>query len=279
MNNTKIAFIGGGNITRAFVTGLIAFNYSPDCIWVSDPSQDHLDFLHQTFGVHTCKNNIEAVEEADILVLAVKPTVIPNVCNEIKGIIKKTPKLIISVAIGATTALMQQWLDHNQQPLIYAMPNTAAAIGSGATGLYANAWVTPEQKNIAEALFRSVGVTLWVNNESDINIVCALSGSGPAYIFLMMEALQKAGTAFGLEAKTAQLLTDQMVLGAAKMALEAGKPVEQLRQAVTSPQGTTEAALKVLQEGNLMLLIEKTIAAAITRAEQITLSLSQKDPD
>lgn len=274
MSPKKIAFIGAGNMSRALVTGLIAFGYNPDHLWVSNPNQEKLDFFHQTFGVHTRQDNREASADADVIVLAIKPNTIPAVLAELKELLQQQNKLIVSVAVGATCDQMQNWLDNKQQAIVRAIPNTPSATGTGATGLFANNATSSEQKNYVESLFRAVGVTLWVNKESEIHSVSALAASGPAYVLFIMEAMQQAGTALGLEDKTARLLTEQTVLGTVKMALETGQDVAQLRQAVTSPQGTTEAAIKKLEQGNIKALLQTALQAAKDRAEEITKTLS-----
>ncbi|WP_243470187.1 pyrroline-5-carboxylate reductase, partial [Coxiella burnetii] len=225
-------------------------------------------------GVHTTQDNRQGALNADVVVLAVKPHQIKMVCEELKDILSETKILVISLAVGVTTPLIEKWLGKASR-IVRAMPNTPSSVRAGATGLFANETVDKDQKNLAESIMRAVGLVIWVSSEDQIEKIAALSGSGPAYIFLIMEALQEAAEQLGLTKETAELLTEQTVFGAARMALETEQSVVQLRQFVTSPGGTTEQAIKVLESGNLRELFIKALTAAVNRAKELSKTVDQ----
>ncbi|AIT64299.1 pyrroline-5-carboxylate reductase [Coxiella burnetii] len=274
MNTSNITFIGGGNMARNIVVGLIANGYDPNRICVTNRSLDKLDFFKEKCGVHTTQDNRQGALNADVVVLAVKPHQIKMVCEELKDILSETKILVISLAVGVTTPLIEKWLGKASR-IVRAMPNTPSSVRAGATGLFANETVDKDQKNLAESIMRAVGLVIWVSSEDQIEKIAALSGSGPAYIFLIMEALQEAAEQLGLTKETAELLTEQTVLGAARMALETEQSVVQLRQFVTSPGGTTEQAIKVLESGNLRELFTKALTAAVNRAKELSKTVAQ----
>ncbi|MDH3371146.1 MAG: pyrroline-5-carboxylate reductase, partial [Gammaproteobacteria bacterium] len=205
---------------------------------------------------------------ANILVLAVKPQVLAEVAMELATAVQKKKPLVISIAAGVRLADLDRWLGGGLA-IVRSMPNTAALIGSGAAGLFANARVNEAMRNQAESILRAVGVTVWLNDESLMDVVTALSGSGPAYFFLIMEALEQASIESGLDAKQARLLTLETAYGAAKMALEGHEEPSQLRRRVTSPGGTTEQAVKVLENGNIRSLFRQAMQAAVNRSREI----------
>ncbi len=274
MENTNITFIGAGNIGRALMVGLISTGTSAEKITVSNPSTEKLQWLQEHLNVQTTQDNIDAVKNADIVVLAVKPSVMPVVCKELKAVITERSPLIISVASGITTQMIEAWFGANPA-IVRAMPNTPAAVSAGATGLYANDFATEEQKELAESLFRAVGISVWLDKEALIDSVIAVSGSGPAYCFLFMEAMQQAAQSMGLDENVARLLTSQTVLGAARMAMETEQNVMQLRESVTSPNGTTEAAINVFEAGNIRQLIVDAMQAARNRSEEMAAENSE----
>jgi pyrroline-5-carboxylate reductase len=275
MTTSKIAFIGGGNMATSLIAGLIADGYAPGNIHVSDPSSDRRDALHARYGVHTFALNVDALADADTLVLCVKPQMASGVCREIAEAVSKRAPLVISVMAGVPEQAMQRWLG-SELPIVRAMPNTPAMVQTGAIGLHASPEVGPEGRNRAETILRAVGLTRWVENEAQIDAVTALSGSGPAYFFLFMEALEEAGIALGLDAETARLLTIQTALGAAKMAVESEDTPGRLRERVTSPGGTTERALEHLMKADLHALMKRAAKAAHDRAVEISRSLSEQ---
>jgi pyrroline-5-carboxylate reductase len=275
MSQTRIAFIGAGNMASALIGGLIADGTAKDSIIASDPNTDQRSRLHDSYGICTVDNNAEAISDADVVVLAVKPQLLQQVCNELSSHLKDKHCLIVSIAAGIRCSTMSKWLN-SDLPIVRCMPNTPAMLQVGATGLYATDNASNEQRDQAERILRAVGITLWVNEEADIDSVTAVSGSGPAYYFLMMEAMQAAAEKLGLPAETAKLLTLQTALGAARMALESQDDPATLRQKVTSPGGTTEQAILSFEENGLRDIFEQAMTAA--RDRSISLS-EQLDKD
>ncbi|WFE69042.1 pyrroline-5-carboxylate reductase [Thiomicrospira sp. R3] len=270
----KICFIGAGNMSRSLIGGLIQSGYPANQIWAADPSPQALESLKQSFSIKGFNDNLEAIDSADIIVLAVKPQQLKPLCQSIAAKVQQTKPLIISVAAGVQTASINSWLGSNQS-IVRTMPNTPALIQTGATGLFASNNITPLQKDEAENILRAAGLTIWVTDEAQLDIVTALSGSGPAYFFLFMEAMQSAGEKLGLDRKTAELLTMQTAFGAAKMALESDDDCATLRRKVTSPNGTTERAIQSFEQNQLTLTVEKAMQAAHQRAQQLAKELGE----
>lgn len=261
----QIAFIGGGNMARALIGGLINDGIDPGKVHVSDPNPDALKSLEQAFQVHTHNDNLAAVRDAQLLVLAVKPQVMKSVCDEIKEKLSST--IVLSIAAGIPTHSLADWL--GERSIIRAMPNTPALVGSGATALYANTICNEQQKSLAESLMRAVGTTVWVEDEKLMDAVTALSGSGPAYFFYLMEIMIEQAQEMGLSRQQAELLIEQTAVGSAKLALESSESPSELRKGVTSPGGTTEAALKVFEKEKIQTIIAQAIQAARTRSEEL----------
>lgn len=269
-----ITFIGAGNMGSSLIGGLINNGHPHDKIWAADPSQERLQTLQETFQIHTTNDNTRAVLAADIVILAIKPQVFADVLTPLQPAVNTRKPLIITIAAGVREASIQQHLGEHTA-IVRAMPNTPALIACGATALHANSKVTNEQHNQAESILRAVGAVVWVDDEAQMDTVTALSGSGPAYFFLVMEALQQAAIDLGLSADTARLLTLQTALGAAKMAIESGQPLTELRKQVTSPGGTTERGILVLEENNIRHLLKKTLQAAKLRSEELATLLGE----
>jgi pyrroline-5-carboxylate reductase len=269
MTDSRLAFIGGGNMARSLVGGLIADGWDPGRIRVADPDPQQTDRLAQRFSVTTTQDNHTALEQADAVVLAVKPQAIKAVVDELAATIAAQRPLVISIAAGIRATALRGWLGKDTA-IVRTMPNTPALVQSGATALFANPAVSEEQRNLAESVLRAVGLTLWVDDEDLMDAVTALSGSGPAYFFLFMEALQDAGTDLGLPVETARLLTLQTAFGAAKMALESTEDAATLRQRVTSPGGTTERALDYLRQHGF----EETVLGALRAAAERSRALA-----
>jgi len=255
-------------MAASLISGLISNQYAANKITATDPDQQKLKQLKQQFSINTEVDNLKAVENADILVLAVKPQALKNVCNDIKNLVQKTHPLIISIAAGIRSTDIDRWLGNNNA-LVRCMPNTPALIQAGATGLFANAHTSAEQKTIAEQILGSAGVTLWVNDELQLDAVTAVSGSGPAYFFLFLEAMQAAGKQLGLDEKTAGMLAKQTALGAARMALEGEDDPATLRAKVTSRGGTTAAAIASFEKNNFSQIINQALTAARDRATEL----------
>jgi pyrroline-5-carboxylate reductase len=266
-----LTFIGAGNMARSLIAGLIQ-DKSDLQLRVADPDQTQLDSLLLNWPTtQTYSDNEAACQDTDIIVLAVKPQILPSVCETLKPIVQQSRPLIISIAAGVLETTINHTLGDNLA-VVRCMPNTPALVQAGATGLYANNLVTKDQRSEAEAILRSVGITLWFENESQLDSVTAVSGSGPAYFFLVMEAMQKSAIKLGLNKKQAQLLVLQTAMGAAKLALESSDEASILRERVTSKGGTTEAALNVLNEGNLTELFHQALSAAKMRSQQLAKS-------
>lgn len=266
---SRIAFIGAGNMANSLVGGLIADGYDPNCLCVSGPTQAKLDLFCEKYGVSCTTSNIDAAKNSDVIVLCVKPQTIRNVMEELSEVIEQRDPLIISIAAGIRCENIEQG-QKARPAIVRCMPNTPALLGVGATALYANEKVTAAQKEVAESIMRSVGTTLWLDDELLLDVVTALSGSGPAYFFLIIESMQDAAIALGLPEKAAKLLTLQTALGAARMAFESPDSAEVLREKVTSPGGTTERALEVFKAGHLKELFADAIKQAAVRAEELS---------
>lgn len=268
MTNHTLSFIGGGNMACSLIGGLIADGWPVDRLRVADPNPEQCKALASRFGIATETDNLAAAQSADVLLLAVKPQVMREVAQNIAKTVQARRPLVISIAAGIRASDLDRWLG-GDCPIVRCMPNTPAMVQSGATGLFATARVTMAQRDLAENILRAVGLTLWLDDEGLMDAVTALSGSGPAYFFLIMEALQAAGVQLGLPADTARLLTLQTAFGAAKMALESDEDAGTLRQRVTSPGGTTERALQVMEAGNLRDLMQKALTAARDRSREL----------
>lgn len=268
MDNAKIAFIGCGNMGRSLIGGLIDSGYDRGLICAADPDQHQRGLARDNHGIVTTADNGEAIEAADVVVLAVKPQVLRATLLPLQDVFAKPPPLVISIVAGVRIRHLNHWLN-DATPVIRVMPNTPAQVRSGAAGMIANRYASESQKRLAEVIIGSVGIVLWLENESAIDAVTALSGSGPAYFFLVMEAIEYAGIDMGLSAEQARRLTLATAQGAAKMALESGVAPATLRRQVTSPGGTTERAIDILQAGDLSKLFKDALEAARARAEEL----------
>jgi pyrroline-5-carboxylate reductase len=269
MKNLTLGFIGAGNMARSLIGGLIADGYAAQRIWVSDVNGAALQQMAEHHGVHTVATNAEVAEHAQVLVLAVKPQMLKEVVHELAPIIQARHPLLVSIAAGITVDSIDRWAGGNAA-IVRCMPNTPAMVKAGATGLFANSRVTPAQRSQAEAILRAVGLTLWVDAEAQLDAVTALSGSGPAYYFLFMEAMAEAGIALGLAPETARLLSQQTALGAGRMAIESAVAPAELRRQVTSPGGTTERAIAAFEDGGLRALVGAAMQAAAHRAAELS---------
>jgi len=264
-----IAFIGGGNMARSLIGGLVARGQSVESIHVAEPYEALRTALAGDFGVRTHLDNSAAAAQAAIWVFAVKPQVMKTVCADLAALAQQTRPLVISIAAGITGAQLSRWLG-GDVAVVRTMPNTPALLGAGATGMHANAQVLPAQRAQAEALMQAAGLTVWIAEEAQMDAVTAVSGSGPAYVFLLAEAMQAAGEAQGLPADAARRLALQTIFGAARMLTESGEPADVLRQRVTSPGGTTQAALDAFEAGGFRQLVATAIAAAARRGGELS---------
>ncbi|MBU2098760.1 MAG: pyrroline-5-carboxylate reductase [Gammaproteobacteria bacterium] len=266
MKNSRIAFIGAGNMANSLIHGLLAKGVPAAHLYATDIDDSKLTELRQQCGIQT-GSTADVAAQADVIVLAVKPQVMAAVCESLHPHLK-AGCLVISIAAGIPVASLQSWLGHSCA-IVRCMPNTPALVGEGATGLFANDSCQPADIALAGDILSAVGITCWLRNEHDIDTVTALSGSGPAYFFLMMEAMEKAAVALGLEADVARQLSIQTALGAGKLAATSDVGPDELRRRVTSPGGTTEQALLSFQRDGFERIVATAIEAAQQRAAQL----------
>ncbi|MBT8767881.1 pyrroline-5-carboxylate reductase [Metapseudomonas boanensis] len=272
MSTPRIAFIGAGNMAASLIGGLRAQGVAADDIRASDPGAEQRAKIAAEHGIQMFENNAEAVLGADVVVLATKPQVMKSVCQALAPSLREG-QLVVSIAAGITCASLAAWL--GARPIVRCMPNTPALLREGVSGLFANAEVTAAQRQQAEQLLSAVGIALWLDEEKLIDAVTAVSGSGPAYFFLLMEAMTAAGEKLGLPRATAEQLTLQTALGAARMAVASDVDAAELRRRVTSPNGTTEAAIKTFQAGGLEALVQQALTAADRRSAELAEQLGQ----
>ncbi|HWP00507.1 MAG TPA: pyrroline-5-carboxylate reductase [Methylococcus sp.] len=268
MKHKALGFIGAGNMASSLVGGLLADGYAARDLWVSDVDPVKLEVLASRFGVHVSRDNRAVAETAAVLIFAVKPQILRTVAEEVADVVARSRPLILSVAAGVSEAAIDRWLGGGQA-IVRCMPNTPALVKSAATALHANERVTAAQRSTAESILRAVGLTVWVEREELLDAVTAVSGSGPAYFFLLMEALEQTAIELGLEPDGARLLTQQTALGAARIAIESRDGPAELRRRVTSPQGTTERAIAVLEDGGFRSLVAEAVKAAHARAGEL----------
>jgi pyrroline-5-carboxylate reductase len=272
MDKIKIGFIGAGNMARALIGGLISSGVPGHNIYSYDLEASRLQDLCRDTGIAAASDNQQLIEQCDVVVLAVKPQAMHTMISDLQ-LTSHTP-LFLSIAAGLRIAALCQWFGRDV-PLVRAMPNTPALVRAGATGMAANASVSEDQREIAETIMRAVGITLWLDDESQLDAVTALSGSGPAYFFYLMEAMEQAGSQLGLSQEAARLLTVQTAFGAAKLALEVEEEPKTLRERVTSPGGTTEQAIKHLDNKQTRDILIAAVKAARDRSEQLAQQLEQ----
>lgn len=264
-----IAFIGGGNMARSLIGGLIQSGADPASIRVAEPADALRAALKTDFGVQVFADAEAASEGADVWLFAVKPQVLRAVCESLAGKIQRTRPLLVSIAAGITSEQIAAW-SGGGSAVVRTMPNTPALLGAGVTGLYANAEVSDAQRQIADALLASAGETVWIDDEALMDAVTAVSGSGPAYVFLLAEAMQAAGEAEGLSATAARQLSVQTLLGAARMLSHDDTPAAELRRRVTSPNGTTQAAIEQFEADGFRHIVRRAIHAARVRGAELS---------
>ncbi|MCU1718641.1 pyrroline-5-carboxylate reductase [Pseudomonas sp. 5P_3.1_Bac2] len=272
MTTPRIAFIGAGNMATSLIGGLLAQGVSTSQISASDRTAEQRDKISQEHGIRTFADNVEAIQGADVIVLAVKPQGMKEVCLDLAKHIGPQ-QLIVSIAAGISCASLTNWL--GDSAIVRCMPNTPSLVREGVSGLYANARVSAAQRAQAEQLLSAVGLALWLEEEQLIDAVTAVSGSGPAYFFLLIEAMTAAGEQLGLPRATAAQLTLQTALGAARMAVASDVEASELRRRVTSPAGTTEAAIKTFQAGGFEALVAQALNAAAERSAELAEQLGQ----
>lgn len=267
-NPQRIAFVGGGNMARSLIGGLVRHGADPAALAVAEPNADLRDALARDFGLSVHADNGEAARGAGVVLLAVKPQVMQPVCTALAPTLAHKP-LVISIAAGVRIDQIDAWCGGGLA-VVRAMPNTPALIGAGATGLCANARVGDAERAAAERILGAAGLTVWVEREDLMDVVTAISGSAPAYFFLLVEALEAAAVAHGLPADAARALATQTALGAGRMLREDGETPARLRERVTSPNGTTQAALDAFATGGFRDLVANAVDAATRRGRELS---------
>ncbi|WP_394392036.1 pyrroline-5-carboxylate reductase [Shewanella woodyi] len=268
MLEKKLCFIGAGNMTRSIASGLVKSGYTPSLIQATNPSVEKLDALKRDLNIKVSHNNLTAAEDADVIILSVKPHFMQAVCEQL-SVLDLSQKLIITIAAGITA---NRYKDYFAQEitLIRTMPNTPTQIGVGMTGLFADGDISQEQKLICEQLMKSGGEVLWVETEEELNQVIALAGSSPAYFFLFMESMLAAAKDSGLDETKARLLVQQAALGAAQMVIQNPElTTAQLRENVTSKGGTTAQAINAFESGNIRGLVKQAMDDCVARAHEM----------
>ncbi|MFO7304765.1 MAG: pyrroline-5-carboxylate reductase [Gammaproteobacteria bacterium] len=270
--SSQIAFIGGGNMARSLIGGLIARGRPAADVIVSDPVPQQLETLRAAYGVRTAASNLEAASNAGVVVLAVKPQDLRAVVVELSATLRSTRPLLLSVAAGILASDIERWAG---VPVVRCMPNRPALQGCGMTGLFATPGVPTEHRRLAAEILGAVGETIWLTDERQMDAVTALSGSGPAYFFLLIEMMEDAGVAMGLPRDISRKLAIETAYGSGRMAREASEPPATLREQVTSKGGTTEAALRHLESNGIRSIFAGALAAAAKRSAELARELGK----
>ncbi|MGP5119731.1 pyrroline-5-carboxylate reductase [Psychrobacter alimentarius] len=274
LDNKKISFIGGGNMAQALISGLICCGIQPNLITVADPNLSVREQLAAK-GLNTVDPTADAnaaVIDADIVVLAVKPQVMKAIIGAFADAL--STQLVISVAAGLSTELLSNMLN-GYRNIVRAMPNTPAMIQMGATGLYGTDNISAEQKQLATAVMEASGLVMWVEDEAHMHAVTAVSGSAPAYMFYFIESMVDKGIALGLDTEQASALALQTMIGAAKMAMDSEDAPAELRRKVTSPNGTTQAAIESMQANDIGRQIGEAMQACYDRSQALSEEMSK----
>lgn len=272
MSAPHIGFIGAGNMATSLIGGMLQQNIKASRIMASDHSAEQCDKLARQFGIRTSSDNAELARECDVLVLSVKPQVMQAVCRALPTE-RKSGQLIISIAAGISCESLEQWLGAGTA-LVRCMPNTPSLRRQGVSGLFATDRVSDEQKQQAENILNAVGISLWLDEEAQIDAVTAVSGSGPAYFFYLIEAMTAAGEKLGLPRETAERLTLFTALGAADMAVHSDVDAAELRRRVSSPGGTTEQAINSFARDGFPEIIARGMQAAAARGAELSRELA-----
>ncbi|HWG11205.1 MAG TPA: pyrroline-5-carboxylate reductase [Rhodanobacteraceae bacterium] len=273
-DSRSIAFVGGGNMARSLIGALIRRGADASTLSVAEPRADARDELAREFGVRAFADNTDAIAGAACVLLAIKPQMMRAVCAQLAEPLRAARPLLISIAAGIRIEQMERWLGAHLA-IVRCMPNTPALIGAGATGLCANARVGAAQRALAERVLGAAGIVRWVEDEAQMDVVTALSGSGPAYFFLLVEAMEDAAVSLGLAREAARALAVQTCLGAGRMLAEGDEPAARLRARVTSPHGTTEAALRAFADGGFHALVARAMKAAERRGGELSAALDE----
>lgn len=274
MQMTRITFIGGGNMARSLIGGLLNTGAAASSISVAEPKAEAREALGREFGITCYAENHVAAAEAEVILLAVKPQIMPAIHAELHDVLQRNRPLLISIAAGVRLDQLARWFGSNL-PIVRCMPNTPSLIGAGASGLCANSRVSAPQKAQAQHILDGAGMTRWIDDENLMDTVTGLSGSGPAYFFAFVEALEAAAVAQGLPRETARALAAQTCLGAGRMLVDSGEDPAALRKRVTSPNGTTQAALDSFATDQLPQIVAHAVAAATRRGQELAASLDE----
>lgn len=269
ISDIQIRFIGAGNMASSIIGGLLNKGLNTNQITATNPGSEKRELMRKQHNIEVYADNNEHFGSPDIVVMAVKPQVMKTALQDVRENIIKTSPLVLSVAAGLTVDQMQAWLDH-PTAIIRTMPNTPALIGEGVIGMFGNKEVSPEQRHLAEQMMDSIGTSIWAETERDMDIITAISGSGPAYFFTFIKALQQAAENYGLTTADAALLAQKTAVGAALLADQSDQSITDLINQVTSPKGTTDAALTRLKKGGF----EDTVTAAVEAAFNRSVALS-----
>ena len=264
----NLVFIGGGNMGRSLIGGLVARGIDPARIAAVDPTAAVREGLINDFGIRAFATASAAMPDAALVLLAVKPQIMRTVCQTLAAELPDSA-VAVSIAAGITTAQLDGWLGC-ERAIVRAMPNTPALLGAGATGLYANTRVSAKQRLLASVVLDAVGISVWLEDEAHMDVVTAVSGSGPAYFFLLVEAMQAAAVELGLPEAAARALAAQTCLGAGRMLVESDEDAATLRQRVTSPGGTTQAALDSLVGEEFEIIVARAVASAARRGAELS---------
>jgi len=266
---SRIAFVGGGNMARSLIGGLVRAGVPGSHIAVAEPNADQRDALVRDFGITAYADSVDAARDADAIVFAVKPQVMKTACASLREAMKARKAVIVSIAAGIRIDQIAAWLG-DDLAIVRTMPNTPALIGAGAAALFANSHADAAQRQLAQSILEAAGLAVWIDDEALMDTVTALSGSGPAYFFLLVEALEDAAVAQGLSRDTARALATQTCLGAGRMLREGGEAPTVLRQRVTSPKGTTQAAVESFEASDLRSIVARAVAAATKRGQELS---------
>ncbi|WFQ80066.1 pyrroline-5-carboxylate reductase [Xenorhabdus sp. SF857] len=269
MENRKITFIGAGNMAHAIIAGLVRKGYPAELITVCSPTTARRDVLAKEYGINSQSDNIRSAQEASVIVLAVKPQMMAEVCGSLYSHVDFNGKLVISIAAGIPVPRFYTLLQDNLN-IIRIMPNTPSLVGQGMSGLFAPEHIGQADRNFAASLMSCVGKVCWVNDENGINDIIAIAGSAPAYFFLFMESMQQEAERLGFDSETARELVLQAAIGSAKLAeTQKDLPFAILREQVTSKGGTTAEALRIFYEGRMPEIVSNAMQGAIRRAQEM----------
>ncbi|SFN90565.1 pyrroline-5-carboxylate reductase [Xenorhabdus japonica] len=269
MENRKITFIGAGNMAHAIIAGLVKKDYPAELITVCSPNTTRRGVLAKEYGINSQSDNIRYAQKADVIVLAVKPQMMAEVCESLRSHIDFSQKLVLSIAAGIPVSRFYALLQDNLN-IIRIMPNTPSLIGQGISGLFAPEHIEQSDREFAASLMSSVGKVCWVNKENGINDIIAVAGSAPAYFFLFMESMQQEAERLGFDRETARELVLQAAIGSTRLAeTQKDLPFAILREQVTSKGGTTAEALRIFYEGKLPEIVSNAMQTAICRAQEM----------